>query len=76
MGLSVIDGAWPSEVGQNMTAGNVLDLLIERSGVRSVPAHIRLDNGPEPIIQAIRSPRTKAKLDAFMGPPKNMSRKP
>ncbi len=43
------------EVGRTMTAGDVVDVLIELSHVRGIPRHIRSDNGPEFIAAAIRS---------------------
>lgn len=42
------------EVGRTMTAGDVIDVLIELTAARGVPRHIRSDNGPEFIAQAIR----------------------
>ncbi len=48
-----------------MRAGDVIDVLIELSAVRGVPRHIRSDNGPEFIAQAIRSWLRGAKIDAL-----------
>ena len=42
------------EVGRTMTAGDVIDVLIELTATRGVPKHIRSDNGPEFIAAAIR----------------------
>jgi putative transposase len=42
------------EVGRTMTAGDVIDVLIELTQTRGVPKHIRSDNGPEFIAAAIR----------------------
>ena len=37
-----------------MTADNVLDVLVDLFAIRGVPKHIRSDNGPEFIAEAIR----------------------
>lgn len=42
------------EVNRRMTSDNVLDVLRDLFVVRGVPRHIRSDNGPEFIAQAIR----------------------
>jgi transposase InsO family protein len=42
------------EVGRSMTAEKVIDVLIDVFHLRGVPKHIRSDNGPEFIAQAIR----------------------
>jgi putative transposase len=42
------------EVDRSMMASDVVDVLIHLAAVRGVPAHIRSDNGPEFIAQAIR----------------------
>jgi len=43
------------EVGRTMRATDMVDVLIELVQMRGVPGHIRSDNGPEFIAQAIRS---------------------
>jgi transposase InsO family protein len=43
------------EVGRTMTAVEVIDVLIELVHTRGVPQHIRSDNGPEFMAEAIRS---------------------
>jgi transposase InsO family protein len=43
------------EVNRKMTAKDVIDVLIELSAIRGLPEHIRCDNGPEFIAEAIRS---------------------
>jgi putative transposase len=43
------------EVERSMTAGDVIDVLAELFILRAVPGHIRSDNGPEFIAEAIRS---------------------
>lgn len=43
------------EVGRTMTATDVIDVLVELVATRGVPGHIRSDNGPEFIAEAIRS---------------------
>jgi transposase InsO family protein len=43
------------EVGRTMTATDAVDVLIELVQARGVPGHIRSDNGPEFIAEAIRS---------------------
>lgn len=42
------------EVDRSMTAQDVIDVLIDLFTIRGVPKHIRSDNGPEFIAQAIR----------------------
>lgn len=42
------------EVGRGMTSQKVIDVLIDLFHIRGVPRHIRSDNGPEFIAQAIR----------------------
>ena len=42
------------EVDRSMTAERVIDVLAELFRIRGVPKHIRSDNGPEFIAQAIR----------------------
>jgi putative transposase len=67
--LSVIDEytreCLALEAGRSMTASDVVDVLIELAGVRGVPRHIRSDNGPEFIAQAIRAWLTAAKIGAL-----------
>jgi len=53
------------EVERSMTAGDVLNILGELTGIRGVPGHIRSDNGPEFIAQAIRSWLATEKIDAL-----------
>jgi transposase InsO family protein len=43
------------EVGRTMRATDVIDVLMELAPIRGLPQHIRCDNGPEFIAQAIRS---------------------
>jgi putative transposase len=43
------------EVGRTMTSTDMVDVLIELVHARGVPEHIRSDNGPEFIAEAIRS---------------------
>jgi putative transposase len=43
------------EVGRTMTAMDIVDVLIEVMQARGVPEHVRSDNGPEFIAEAIRS---------------------
>jgi len=43
------------EVSRTMTAADVIDVLIELVHTRGGPGHIRSDNGPEFVAQAIRS---------------------
>ena len=50
------------EVERSMTAGDVIDVLIELAAVRGVPGHVRSDNGPEFIATAIRSWLESAKV--------------
>jgi putative transposase len=42
------------EVGRRMRATDVIDVLVELFALRGVPKHIRSDNGPEFIAEAIR----------------------
>jgi transposase InsO family protein len=42
------------EVSRSMTAEGVLDVLVELFQVRGIPKHIRSDNGPEFLAEAIR----------------------
>jgi putative transposase len=42
------------EVGRGMRATDVIDVLVELFALRGVPKHIRSDNGPEFIAEAIR----------------------
>ena len=42
------------EVGRSITAEKVIDVLVDLFRIRGVPKHIRSDNGPEFIAQAIR----------------------
>jgi putative transposase len=42
------------EVGHGLTAERVIEVLSELLAVRCVPRHVRSDNGPEFIAQAIR----------------------
>jgi putative transposase len=67
--LSVIDEytreCLALEVERSMTAGDVLNVLIELTSIRGVPGHIRSDNGPEFIAQAIRSWLATAKINAL-----------
>ena len=42
------------EVDRSITAEKVIDVLVELFRIRGVPKHIRSDNGPEFIAQAIR----------------------
>ena len=42
------------EVGRGITAEQVIDVLVDLFRIRGVPKHIRSDNGPEFIAQAIR----------------------
>jgi putative transposase len=67
--LSVIDEytreCLALEVERGMTANDVVDVLIELSAVRGVPAHIRSDNGPEFIAGAIRRWLEAAKVDTL-----------
>lgn len=53
------------EVERSMTAGDVVDVLIDLTAVRGVPAHIRSDNGPEFIAAAIRRWLAAAKVAAL-----------
>ena len=53
------------EVERSMTAGDVIDVLIELAAVRGVPGHIRSDNGPEFIASGIRSWLASAKVGAL-----------
>jgi putative transposase len=50
------------EVGRSMTSMDVIDVLIELFGIRGMPKHIRSDNGPEFIAQAIRRWLERAKV--------------
>jgi len=43
------------EVGRKMRSGEVIDTLIELVSVRGVPGHVRSDNGPEFVAEAIRA---------------------
>lgn len=43
------------EVSRKMAATDVIDVLLELAAVRGLPEHIRCDNGPEFIAEAIRS---------------------
>jgi transposase InsO family protein len=67
--LSVIDEytreCLALEVERSMTAGDVLNVLIELTALCGVPGHIRSDNGPEFIAKAIRSWLTTAKINAL-----------
>jgi transposase InsO family protein len=53
------------EVERSMTAGDVLDVLIDLTHVRGAPQHIRSDNGPEFIARAIRSWLETAKINGL-----------
>ena len=53
------------EVERSMTAGDVLDVLIDLIGARGMPQHVRSDNGPEFIAKAIRSWLTLSRIDAL-----------
>lgn len=50
------------EVERSMTAGDVVDVLVELASLRGMPKHVRSDNGPEFIASAIRSWLEKAKV--------------
>lgn len=67
--LSVIDEytreCLALEVERSMTAEDVLSVLIELTGIRGVPDHIRSDNGPEFIAKAIRVWLATAKINAL-----------
>lgn len=53
------------EVGRTMTAGDVIDVLIELTQTRGVPKHIRSDNGPEVIAEAIRRWLSSSGIEAL-----------
>lgn len=53
------------EVGRTMTAGDVIDVLIELTQARGVPRQIRSDNGPEFIAAAIRRWLGRSGIDAL-----------
>ena len=67
--LSVIDEhtreCLALEVERSMTAGDVVEVLMELAAVRGLPEHIRSDNGPEFIAGAIRSWLSSAKVKAL-----------
>jgi len=42
------------EVSRSMGSGDVIDVLSELMAIRGVPRHVRCDNGPEFIAQALR----------------------
>lgn len=51
------------EVGRSMKADAVIDVLRELFTVRGVPKHIRSDNGPEFIAQAVRQWLKRAEVE-------------
>jgi transposase InsO family protein len=51
------------EVGRSITADRVIDILTDLFLTRGVPQHIRSDNGPEFIAQAIRHHGERAGLE-------------
>lgn len=53
------------EVGRGMTAERVIDVLMDLFRIRGVPKHIRSDNGPEFIAQAIRRWLAKAGVETL-----------
>jgi transposase InsO family protein len=53
------------EVQRSMTAGDVVDVLVELATLRGTPKHIRSDNGPEFIATAIRSWLGSAKVETL-----------
>ena len=50
---------------RSITAQDVIDELIGLMKTRGVPAHIRSDNGPESIAEAIRTWLEKAGVDTL-----------
>ncbi len=53
------------EVNRTMTSDNVLDVLRDLFVIRGVPKHIRSDNGPEFIAQALRKFLTAAGVETL-----------
>lgn len=53
------------EVDRRMTADDVLDVLRDLFVIRGVPKHIRSDNGPEFIAEAIRKYLTAAGVETL-----------
>ena len=53
------------EIGRSITADKVIDVLVDLFRIRGVPKHIRSDNGPEFIAQAIRQWLTKAGVETL-----------
>jgi putative transposase len=53
------------EVNRKMTAVEVIDVLRELSAIRGLPEHIRCDNGPEFIAEAIRTWLTASKVQTL-----------
>jgi transposase InsO family protein len=43
------------EVGRRCTSGQVLEVLAELMAIRGVPRHVRCDNGPEFVAEALRT---------------------
>ena len=57
------------EVGRHFRFDDVLDVLRDLFVIRSVPQHIRSDNGPEFIAKAIKTWLTNAKVQTLYIPP-------
>lgn len=53
------------EVNRKMTATDVIDVLMELQAIRGLPAHIRSDNGPEFIAEAIRNWLAASKVETL-----------
>jgi transposase InsO family protein len=53
------------EIGRSITADKVIDVLVDLFRIRGVPKHIRSDNGPEFIAQAIRQWLVKAGVETL-----------
>jgi putative transposase len=53
------------EVNRSMTATDVVDVLMELVSLRGMPRHVRSDNGPEFIADAIRSWMSSAKVQTL-----------
>ena len=62
------------EVARSLTADRVLDVLTNLFLTRGVPRHIRSDNGPEFIAQAIRRHGQQAGLEMLWSAPQKLIR--
>ena len=63
--LAIEDESLASKVDRSFTSEDAIDTLAEFLAMRGMPAHIRSDNGPEFIAQAIRRWLTRLDVETF-----------